>query len=103
LRAALGRRVSGAQLVWRGERLALAIRRSGAELDFRVPEGASEEAALLASLADALVRGFDPARAIDVETIDGAPAASSARLGAFRSFAVTREAGGGVRLRRRWN
>jgi ATP-dependent Lhr-like helicase len=103
LRAALGRRVAGTQLVWRGERLALAIRRSGAELDFRVPAGAPEESALLAPLADALVRGFDPERAIDVESIDGEPAAASPRLGALRSFAVTRESGGGVRLRRRWS
>lgn len=103
LRAALGRRVVGAQMVWRGERLALGIRRSGAELEFRVPEGVAEEPALLAPLADALVRGFDPERAIDVETIDGAPAASSPRLGAFRAFTLTREAGGGVRLRRRWS
>lgn len=103
LRAALGRRVVGAQMVWRGERLALGIRRSGAELEFRVPEGATEEPALLAPLAVALVRGFDPERAIDVESIDGAPAASSPRLGAFRAFALTREAGGGVRLRRRWS
>jgi ATP-dependent Lhr-like helicase len=103
LRAALGRRVAGAQLVWRGERLALAIRRSGGELDFFVPAGAAEAPDLLAPLALALVRGFAPERAIDVEKIDGAPAAASPRLDAFAAFAVTREAGGGVRLRRRWS
>lgn len=103
LRAVLGRRVVGSRLVWRGDRLALAIRRSGGELDFRVPPGAVEESALVAPLAEALVRAFDPERAIDVESIDGAPAASSPRLGALAAFAVTREAGGGVRLRRRWS
>jgi hypothetical protein len=48
-----------------------------------------------------LTRGFEPARAIEVETINGTPAAESPYREAFAGLSVTREPRG-LRLRRRY-
>ena len=102
LRGGLPRRTATSQVVWRGAETALEIRRSGRELDFRLPRDAGLDAALLAPLRNALTRSFEPERSLLVEHIDGGSAAESDRREAFACFAVSRELAG-LKLRRRWS
>jgi hypothetical protein len=44
----------------------------------------------------------NPERALDVETVDGEPAATSRWRFLFDDFDATRDAAGGLRLRRRY-
>ena len=101
LKGTLPRRVAGSHLVFRGTDLLLVSRASGRELEIAVAPGDPVARELLAPFRNALTRAFDPAKAIDVETINGEPAARSPHLDAFADFSVTREAGG-IRLRRRY-
>jgi ATP-dependent Lhr-like helicase len=102
LKGALPRRLPSTHIVFRGREPLLVSRRSGRELEVRLaPDDPALVDALL-PLRSALVRAFDPARAIEIETINGEPAARSPYLVAFADFSVTREGGGGVRLRRRY-
>jgi ATP-dependent helicase Lhr and Lhr-like helicase len=100
LKAELPRRQAGNWVVWRGDRIALVVRRGGRDIDFRVPPSDAGAGDLLAPLAMALTRDFDPARSIDVETVNGEPAARCAYREAFEPFAVSRTTHG-LRLRRR--
>ena len=102
LRDGLPRRTATSQVVWRGAEAALEIRRSGRELDFRLPRDAGLDAALLEPLRIALTRSFEPERSLLVERIDGGSAAESDRREAFSGFAVSREPAG-LKLRRRWS
>jgi len=102
LRSALPRRLPTTQLVWRGARLAAVLRRSGRELELRVGADDPDLGALVEPLRVALARAFDPERGVEVESINGEPAATSPWRGALDAFAVTREGGGVLRARRRW-
>ena len=102
LKPGLPRRVAGSHLVFRGSEPLLVSRASGRELEIAVAAEDPLVRELLAPLRSALTRAFDPVRAIDVETINGEPAARSPHLRSFTDFSVTRE-GGGVRLRRRYD
>lgn len=93
LKGTLPRRVAGSHLVFRGTDLLLVSRASGRELEIAVAPGDPVARELLAPFRNALTRAFDPAKAIDVETINGEPAARSPHLDAFADFSVTREAG----------
>jgi ATP-dependent Lhr-like helicase len=99
LKAVLPRRVAGTWLVWRGAEIVATFRRSGREVEFALPADDPALAALVEPLRVALTRGFEPERSIEIETIGGEPAESSAHRRAFASFATTREARG-LRLRR---
>jgi len=99
LKSQLPRRVAGTYLVWQDDRLALVVRRSGRELEFRVGPENPAVPVLLRPLEVLLCRSFDPLRSVDVETINGEPAAHSAYLPAFARFSRTRTAAG-IRLRR---
>ena len=103
LKAALPRRLPTTHVVWRGARVAAVLRRSGRELEFRVPADDPELGSLVEPLRVALTRAFDPERSLEVESINGAAADGSAWRGALDAFAVTREGGGVLRLRRRWS
>jgi ATP-dependent Lhr-like helicase len=103
LKVTLPRRSPTTQLVWRGARVAAVLRRSGRELELRVPAEDPDLGALVEPLRVALARGFDPERSLEVESINGEPAAASAWRGALDAFAVTREGGGVLRVRRRWS
>ncbi|MCL4838661.1 MAG: DEAD/DEAH box helicase [Thermoanaerobaculia bacterium] len=97
----LPRRDRSGHLVFLGARAALLSRRSGRELEIRLPPVHPRLAELWEPLRVRLARAADPERAIDVERINGEPAAGSpyaARLAEV--FALTREGGGAVRLRR---
>jgi ATP-dependent Lhr-like helicase len=99
LKSWLPRRMAGTYLVWMGARLALVVRRMGRELDFAVESESAAVPALLRPLEILLTRGFDPLRSIEIETINGQPAAESPYLAAFSRFSRARTAKG-VRLRR---
>lgn len=94
------RRVIGTWLVWHGRELALVARRGGREVDFRVAPTDPVLTDLVTPWRVALTRAFEPERALDLEIINGEPAATSPFLRAFAAFGRTREAGGAIRLRR---
>jgi len=102
LKSLLPARRSTTHLAFVGSELRWVSRRSGRELEFRTAPDDPVNPELLAPLRVALTRAFDPARAIEVETINGEPAARSPYLSAFGAFAATRE-GGALRLRRRYS
>jgi len=102
LKAGLPRRVASNHLAYVGSRLCFVARRSGRELEFRTAPDDPLNAELLAPLRSALTRAHAPARAVEVETINGEPASRSPYLAAFAAFSVTRE-GAAVRLRRRYS
>jgi hypothetical protein len=83
--------------------VAAVLRRSGREVEFRVPADDPELGALVEPLRVALTRAFDPERSLEVESINGAAADASPWRSALDAFAVTREGGGVLRLRRRWS
>ena len=76
-------RLAGTHLVWRGAELIAISRRSGRQLDLRLPPGDPAVADCLRILQGWLARAFAPQRKLAVETIDGEPAARSAHRPAF--------------------
>ncbi len=95
------RRAASTRLAYRGSRLAAIFARGGREIHFAVPPGDPDLPQLLEPLRSALTRAVDPERGIDVEQINGEPAAGSPYLAAFAAFDRTRD-GGLLRLRRRY-
>ncbi len=70
-------RVAGATFAFRGERLLWAARRGGRELSLFVPVDAPGLSESLEALARPRRRAVSPERSVVVESVDGAPAASS--------------------------
>lgn len=101
LRGKLPRRSASTHLVYRGSELLLIAKRAGRELELRTVPDDPVNALLMAPIRSALTRTFSPARAVDIETINGAPAARSPYRTAFAAFDSTGE-GAGLRLRRRY-
>ena len=77
LRASLPRRVPGTHLVYHGSRLVLESHRNGKRLVFHVPPDDPRLPEYLAPLDHLLTRAREPVRQLEIETIDGGPAASS--------------------------
>ena len=77
LRASLPRRVAGTHLVYHGARLVLESRRNGRRLVFHVSPDDPRLPEYLAPLDHLLTRARQPVRQLEIETIDGGPAASS--------------------------
>ena len=77
LRASLPRRVAGTHLVYHGSRLVLESRRHGRRLAFHVAPDDPRLPEYLAPLDHLLTRARQPVRQLEIETIDGGPAASS--------------------------
>lgn len=85
-RAGLGlpKRLKGTHLVFRGAEIVLVSSRSGKELDIRVPPGDPRLDDYYAVLDHLLARAFQPFNALDIETINRAPAPSSPYLDSLR-------------------
>ena len=77
LRASLPRRVAGTHLVYHGARLVLESRRNGRRLVFHVAPDDPRLPEYLAPLDHLLTRARQPVRQLEIETIDGGPAAAS--------------------------
>ncbi len=77
LRSSLPPRVAGTHLVYHGPRLVLESRRNGRRLVFHVPPDDPRLPEYLAPLDHLLTRARQPVRQLEIETIDGGPAASS--------------------------
>ena len=77
LRASLPRRVAGTHLVYHGPRLVLESHRNGRRLVFHVAPDDPRLPEYLAPLDHLLTRARQPVRQLEIETVDGAPAASS--------------------------
>jgi ATP-dependent Lhr-like helicase len=101
-RGAFPARTASNHLVFQGDRPVVISRRSCRSLEIRVAADHPELPRYLDFLKVRLSRRFDPARAIEVESINGKPAAESPYAEALRGlFSATRE-GTGLRLRRRY-
>jgi len=74
----LPRRVPSNHLVFHGTELVVVSQRRGAEILIRVPPDHPDLSAYLTFLAVQLTRGENPLKRIDLETINGDPAGSSA-------------------------
>ena len=70
-------RVAATRLVWAGSRLALVVRRSGSDLEVRLPAGDGALAGCLALLADWVRRAEPVLPRLAVERIDGVVATAS--------------------------
>jgi ATP-dependent Lhr-like helicase len=101
LKESLPRRQAGSWLIWRDRALAGIIRRAGREIEWHVAPDDDALPALCEPLRLMLTRSFEPAKAIEVESINGEPAAESPYREAFAGLSVTREPRG-LRLRRRY-
>jgi ATP-dependent Lhr-like helicase len=101
LHGTLPRRMASTRLVYRGSQLCAVLARGGRELRFQIPPDDADLPRVLQPLATALTRAVAPERSIDVETINGEPAAESPYFDAFSAFERTRD-GGLLRLRRRY-
>ncbi len=77
LRSSLPPRVAGTHLVYHGSRLVLESRRNGRRLVFHAAPDDPRLPEYLAPLDHLLTRARQPVRQLEIETIDGAPAASS--------------------------
>jgi len=87
----LPRRVAGAHLVFHGRTLVLVSGRRGARLEIRVPADHPRMADYLAPLRSMVGRGERPVATVEVETVNGEPAPSSAYRAALEAaFHVTR-------------
>ncbi len=73
----------GTHLVWRGADLVAISRRSGRQLELRLPPGDPAVVGCLLVFQGWLGRAFAPQRKLAVETIDGEPAARSPHRAAF--------------------
>jgi len=92
LKETLPPRHATTHLVFHGRRLALVSRRRGKELDVRVGADHPHLAEYLGVLKTLLTREFRPLRSIDVERVNGEPAAQSAYAAVLGSlFRVVRE------------
>ncbi len=102
LRGAFPSRLPSSHLVFRGERPVVVSRRHGAALEIAAQPTDPGAAELLAFLDVLLTRPFAPRRGLEIETVNGEPAAKSpwASFLAER-FSLTREPAG-LRLRRRY-
>ena len=88
----LPRRVPSTHLVYRGAALVLESARNGRQLAFHVPADDPHLLQYLAPLDHLLTRPVQPVRQLEVETIDGAPAAASPFADALRTaFDVRRD------------
>ena len=77
LRSSLPPRVAGTHLVYHGSRLVLESRRNGRRLVFHAAPDDPRLPEYLAPLDHLLTRARQPVRQLEIETIDGGPAASS--------------------------
>jgi ATP-dependent Lhr-like helicase len=95
-------RVPSTHLVFHGNRPVVLSRRGGAALEIAARVEDARAAEYLAFLEVQLTRAVGPRAALDIETIDGSPAAESPWAGLLGEiFGLTREPGG-LRLRRRY-
>ncbi|MEZ5330678.1 MAG: DEAD/DEAH box helicase [Thermoanaerobaculia bacterium] len=95
-------RLPSTHLVFHGTRPVVVSRRGGAVLEIDARPGDPRAGEILAFLGLQLTRAADPRTSLDVETIDGAPAAESPWAAWLAErFDLTREPGG-LRLRRRY-
>jgi ATP-dependent Lhr-like helicase len=102
LRGEVPPRLASSHLVYHGSRLVVVSRRNGGELEIRVAPDHPHMKAYLQFLKVLLTRGFDPLKAIDVETINSEPAPRSPYAPVIvEEFAATREPKS-LRLRRRY-
>jgi ATP-dependent Lhr-like helicase len=102
LRGEVPPRLASSHLVYHGSRLVVVSRRNGGELEIRVAPDHPHVKAYLQFLKVLLTRGFDPLKAIDVETINSEPAPRSPYAPVIvEEFAATRESKS-LRLRRRY-
>ncbi len=102
LRDGLPSRLPSNHLVYHGARLVVISRRHGGELEIRVAPDHPHLEDYLGFLKVLLTRQFAPLKAVDVETINGGPAAESPHAEPLREiFQVTRERKS-LRLRRRY-
>ncbi len=95
----LPRRSASTRIAYRGSRLSAVFARGGREIRFMLPADHPDLARLIEPLRSALTRAVDPERSIDIETVNGEPAAESPYFGAFAAFDRVRD-GGLLRLRR---
>jgi len=88
----LPRRIPGNHLVFHGRRLVVVSQRRGADISIRAPHDHPELTSYLVFLRSRLGRDQQPAKHIDIETINGEPAQSSAYRSALENlFHVTRQ------------
>jgi ATP-dependent Lhr-like helicase len=102
LRPLLPRRVASNRLVYRGATPVATLRRGGAEIELHVAPDDRDLGRIVEPLRVALTRAVAPERAVDVETVNGEPAAMSPYRRAFDAFDTARLAGDALRLRRRY-
>jgi ATP-dependent Lhr-like helicase len=97
----LPRRVASTHLAYRGPRLVFESARNGAVLTFHAEPDDSDLPRILAPLDHLLTRSWRPARQIEVETIQGEPAAGSPYADVLRTlFDVRRDHHNLILLRR---
>jgi ATP-dependent Lhr-like helicase len=102
LRGALPRRVEGNHLVFLGSRLAMVSEGRGRRLRFELPPDHPRLADCLELFRVQLTRSFAPWRSVEVQEVNGEPAATSPYAPALLArFQVTSTAGG-LRLWRRY-
>jgi len=90
-------------LVYHGHRRVVTSRRRGGELEIAAGPDHPRLADYLGFLGVLLTRAANPVKVVKVETVNGEPAAESGYVEALgRRFEVSRQAGGAVRLRRRY-
>ncbi|MDA0333748.1 MAG: helicase-related protein [bacterium] len=101
LGSTLPRRVASTHLVYHGARIVLQSVRHGSQLTFHTPAHDTNLARYLAPLDHLLTRSVSPIRQIDVETIQGEPAAGSPYADVLRTvFDVRRDHHNLILLRR---
>ena len=102
LRDRLPSRLPSTHLVYRGSELVLVSRRYGKEVEIKVEPEDQRLADYLAFFNILLSRDFNPMKRIQVELINGQPAASSPYTGALLDFGF-QEAYSGLELWRRYS
>jgi ATP-dependent Lhr-like helicase len=101
-RGAFPARTPSNHLVFQGDRLVVVSRRSGSKLTISVGADHPDLPRYLDFLKVRLTRRFSPVRSVDVESINGKPAATSPYAEALRGLFHTTREGLGLRLRRRY-
>jgi len=92
LRGRLPRRVEGTRLVWRGDKLAMAVLRRGRALDIFLDPGDPDLPQVYEALRQPLERSFQPMPRLLVETVNSQPAAASPYLPSLEAaFRLRRE------------
>lgn len=102
LRGRLPARLPSNHLVYHGARLVITSRRHGGELEIRVGPDHPHFDEYLGFLKVFLTRQFAPVKAIDVETINGEPAATGRYASRLRELFQVSRVRSGLRLRRRY-